>query len=105
MKGSQHSIMTQVALAAVRFYRAALSPMMPWGCKFYPSCSAYALESIETHGLWRGLELTLRRLVRCRPGVFGGYDPVPERAEKESGNCESDEPCRMHALPFTLRES
>jgi len=91
MKQSQNNIttrtaITQVALAAIHFYRSALRPLMPWGCKFYPSCSAYALESIAGHGLWRGLGLTLRRLVRCRPGVFGGYDPVPDREEKAAAS-------------------
>lgn len=64
-------------LSGVRFYQAALRPLNPWGCKFYPSCSHYALEAVERHGLWRGGGLALRRLLRCRPGVFGGYDPVP----------------------------
>ncbi|MFQ5778273.1 MAG: membrane protein insertion efficiency factor YidD [Terriglobia bacterium] len=68
----------QFVLAGIRFYQAALRPMNPWGCKFYPSCSNYALEAVEYHGLGRGLWLGLRRLLRCRPGVFGGYDPVPE---------------------------
>lgn len=66
-------------LAGVRFYQGALRPLNPWGCKFHPSCSHYALEAVEQHGLGRGLWLTLRRLLRCRPGVFGGYDPVPVR--------------------------
>jgi hypothetical protein len=65
------------ALVAVRFYQAALRPLNPWGCKFHPSCSEYALEAIARHGTARGAELTLRRLLRCRPGVFGGIDPVP----------------------------
>lgn len=69
-----------VVLAGIRFYQAALRPMNPWGCKFYPSCSNYALEAVEGHGLRQGLWLALRRLLRCRPGVFGGYDPVPEHA-------------------------
>jgi len=70
-----------VALAAITFYRAALRPSLAWSCKFYPSCSAYALEAIAKHGLGRGLWLSWRRLVRCRPGVFGGYDLVPDRAD------------------------
>lgn len=70
--------MTQFALAAIRFYQAALRPANPWGCKFYPSCSAYAYRAIETRGLARGLALAARRLLRCRPGTFGGFDPVPE---------------------------
>lgn len=64
-------------LAGVRFYQAALRPLNWWGCKFYPSCSHYGLEAVERHGLKRGGWLSLRRILRCRPGVFGGYDPVP----------------------------
>ena len=66
-----------LALAAIRFYQVALRPVNPWGCKFHPSCSHFALEAIERHGLRRGLRLTGGRLLRCRPGSFGGYDPVP----------------------------
>lgn len=69
---------TQFALAGVRFYQVALRPLNPWACKFHPSCSEYALEAVERHGLGRGVRLALGRLLRCRPGVFGGYDPVPE---------------------------
>lgn len=64
-------------LAGLRFYQAALSPLNLWGCKFHPSCSHYAVEAVERHGLGRGARLALGRLARCRPGVFGGYDPVP----------------------------
>ena len=67
-----------LALAAIRFYQVALRPVNPWGCKFHPSCSHFALEAIERHGLRRGLRLAVGRLLRCRPGSFGGYDPVPE---------------------------
>lgn len=67
-----------VVCGAIRFYQAALSPMNPWGCKYWPSCSHYALEAIERHGLRRGARLALGRLLRCHPLVFGGYDPVPE---------------------------
>ena len=66
------------ALLAVRCYQVAWRPLNLWGCKFYPSCSNFALEAIERHGAWRGTGLALRRLLRCRPGVLGGYDPVPE---------------------------
>ncbi|MBI4462604.1 MAG: membrane protein insertion efficiency factor YidD [Acidobacteria bacterium] len=65
-------------LGTIRFYQAALRPMNAWGCKFYPSCSHYALEAIERHGVTRGIGLAARRLGRCRPGTRGGYDPVPE---------------------------
>ncbi len=76
---SQRALRT-AALVAVRCYQVAWRPLNLWGCKFYPSCSNYALEAIERHGAWRGTGLALRRLLRCRPGVLGGYDPIPEAA-------------------------
>ena len=60
------------------FYKSALSPMLPSSCKFYPSCSVYAKEAVERHGVRHGLRLALRRLLRCRPFAPGGYDPVPD---------------------------
>jgi putative membrane protein insertion efficiency factor len=64
-------------LASIRFYRKGISPRLPPSCRFYPSCSAYALEAIEKHGPARGGWLTARRLLRCQPFCKGGYDPVP----------------------------
>jgi len=58
-------------------YRRWISPAMPARCRFYPSCSAYALEAVTTHGAVRGLYLATRRLLRCHPFHPGGYDPVP----------------------------
>lgn len=60
-------------------YRRWISPALPARCRFYPSCSAYALEALATHGAWRGLGLTLWRLLRCQPFHPGGYDPVPPK--------------------------
>ncbi len=59
-------------------YRLALSPLMGQHCRFYPSCSAYAREAIDTHGVLRGSALALRRIGRCHPWHEGGVDPVPE---------------------------
>lgn len=69
--------MRNVALACIRFYRYAISPLMAGHCRFYPSCSCYAHEAIELHGLLRGGWLSLCRLGRCHPWNPGGYDPVP----------------------------
>ncbi|MFI0792026.1 membrane protein insertion efficiency factor YidD [Micromonospora rubida] len=59
-------------------YRRWISPALPARCRFYPSCSAYALEAVSRHGALRGVGLTVRRLSRCHPFHPGGYDPVPE---------------------------
>jgi hypothetical protein len=60
-------------------YRRWISPALPARCRFYPSCSAYAVEAISTHGALRGLGLATWRLLRCQPFNAGGYDPVPPR--------------------------
>jgi len=64
-------------LAAIRGYQRAVEGR-PSPCRFTPSCSSYAVEALEVFGTRRGLWLTLRRLVRCRPFGPSGYDPVPE---------------------------
>jgi putative membrane protein insertion efficiency factor len=64
-------------IAAVRVYQREISPKRAPCCHFEPTCSAYAVEALEQHGARRGGWLTLRRLVRCRPGAAGGADPVP----------------------------
>jgi putative membrane protein insertion efficiency factor len=58
-------------------YRRWVSPALPARCRFHPSCSAYALTAIATHGPVRGLGLAIWRLLRCHPFHPGGYDPVP----------------------------
>ncbi len=69
--------MRYLALRLIRLYQATLSPYVPGGCRFHPSCSHFAHEAIEVHGLWRGGCMALRRLLRCHPFHPGGYDPVP----------------------------
>ena len=69
--------MRAALLAVVRFYQRAISPAFPPRCRFYPSCSTYALEAIELHGAARGSWLALRRLAKCAPWHPGGVDLVP----------------------------
>ena len=70
----------QAALVgAVRAYRFALSPWLGSACRFAPTCSAYALEALETHGAALGAALTVGRLGRCHPWCAGGFDPVPAK--------------------------
>jgi putative membrane protein insertion efficiency factor len=61
----------------IRGYQRLLSPVLPPSCRFYPSCSQYALEAITRYGALRGSWLAARRLVRCHPFHPGGFDPVP----------------------------
>jgi putative membrane protein insertion efficiency factor len=64
-------------IAAVRLYQREISPRRRPCCHFTPTCSAYAIEAVERHGAVRGSRLTVRRLLRCRPGGRYGADPVP----------------------------
>lgn len=64
-------------VGVVRGYQLFLGPLLPAACRYYPSCSTYAIEALERHGAWRGGWLALKRLGRCHPFRPGGYDPVP----------------------------
>jgi len=69
--------MTKLALVLLRAYPLLIAPLLPNCCRFVPSCSQYATEAFETHGLVKGLGLSLKRLLRCHPFHPGGWDPVP----------------------------
>lgn len=64
-------------IALIRGYQRFLSPVLPPACRFYPSCSQYALEAVTRHGALRGGWLAVQRLARCHPFHPGGFDPVP----------------------------
>jgi len=67
----------RLLVALIRGYQRLLSPALPAACRFYPSCSQYALEAVSRHGALRGGWLAVRRLARCHPFHPGGFDPVP----------------------------
>ena len=73
------NVLVRLAALPLRFYRRAISPLKPATCRFQPTCSAYAIEALETHGLLRGTALTAWRVLRCQPFARPGYDPVPPR--------------------------
>ncbi len=64
-------------ILGVRGYQVVLSPVLGGSCRYYPSCSAYAIEALERHGALRGAWLAIRRIGRCHPFRPGGFDPVP----------------------------
>jgi putative membrane protein insertion efficiency factor len=84
-RNDRSTLVASLLVAAIRFYQAVFAPLMPVGCKFYPSCSRYAAEAITRHGAKRGLRLALGRLWRCRPFTKGGVDLVPDIDEERDG--------------------
>lgn len=69
--------MKTLAVLVIRAYKVVLSPILGASCRFSPTCSNYGIESLERFGFLKGVWLTVRRLVRCRPFGPSGYDPVP----------------------------
>jgi putative membrane protein insertion efficiency factor len=98
-------------VAVLRGYQRWISPALPPTCRFHPSCSAYAIEALQVHGVVRGIALTTWRLLRCAPWHPGGIDPVPpgrrpgartsspagsrttDRRTRSAGNHEEQAPC------------
>ena len=72
-------VLVRLLVLPIRAYQLVVSPLLGPRCRFYPSCSAYAVEALTTHGPLRGSWLAVRRLLRCHPWNPGGLDPVPPR--------------------------
>ena len=86
-----------VMRALIKGYQWFVSPVLPGSCRFYPSCSTYGLQAIETHGALKGGWLAIRRIARCHPWNDGGVDPVPGRkdhTQEHGGSCG----CADHKL-------
>jgi putative membrane protein insertion efficiency factor len=85
-------LLTIVLMAPIRFYQYAISPMLAPRCRYQPTCSAYALEALQTHGPIRGLWLAICRIGRCHPWGGHGYDPVPPKkgAHGDHHSCNHD---------------
>lgn len=66
-----------IMLSLIRFYQNCISPFTPPSCRFTPTCSQYAIEALRKYGPWKGLWLTIKRILRCNPWGGSGYDPVP----------------------------
>ena len=79
--------MKYVLIGLLRVYRLLISPLYGEVCRYYPSCSAYALEAVQVHGSVKGSWLAVRRLARCHPWAPGGVDKVPPRRERHPQTC------------------
>lgn len=77
------NVFTWILLVPVYFYRLAISPLLPPSCRYTPTCSQYTVEALKKHGPFRGLYLSVKRIVRCNPWGGSGYDPVPEPNPKK----------------------
>ena len=66
----------------VRIYQTLISPLTPATCRYQPTCSHYTVEALKTHGLFRGGGLAIKRIFSCHPWGGSGYDPVPEKGDK-----------------------
>ncbi|MGN6088648.1 MAG: membrane protein insertion efficiency factor YidD [Actinomycetes bacterium] len=86
---------TALLLMLVRAYQRLISPLLGPRCRFYPSCSAYAITALQRHGPWRGSALAARRLLRCHPWNPGGVDYVPEVGAVR-GRLHDDQPLSRH---------
>ncbi len=75
--------MKSFLIKVIRFYQRRISPLFPPKCRYYPTCSQYALQAIEIHGAFKGMLLAIGRLMRCNIFFPGGVDPVPPKKEKK----------------------
>jgi len=76
--------MRYLLIGLIRGYQYLISPFLGSSCRFYPSCSCYAIEAIEVHGLLKGSWMAIRRILRCHPWHHGGFDPVPGSSDDVS---------------------
>ncbi|WP_258807788.1 membrane protein insertion efficiency factor YidD [Pseudidiomarina sp. CB1] len=75
-----------VPIGCIRFYQWFISPLIGPRCRFQPTCSQYAIEAIQKHGMMRGFWLASKRISKCHPGHPGGFDPVPKTNASDSKN-------------------
>ena len=75
--------MKKAFMSFIKFYQRRISPLFGPKCRYYPTCSQYALEAVEVHGLLKGSWVAIRRLMRCNIFFPGGVDPVPPKKEKK----------------------
>jgi len=70
-------IIKKSLIGIIKWYKKRISPLLGDHCRFYPTCSSYAIEAFEKHGIFKGGYLAITRILRCNPFCKGGFDPVP----------------------------
>jgi len=93
--------MKQAVQFVLRMYKRFVSPMLPRSCRFVPTCSEYAMEAVERHGVARGSWLAAGRLLRCHPFARAGYDPVPASLAEKACRKGAGVPPAESRLPRT----
>ncbi|TCP13892.1 hypothetical protein EV697_1018 [Bisgaardia hudsonensis] len=81
-----HSFSSKILIILVRAYQVTISPLIGPRCRFTPTCSNYAIESLKTYGALKGSWLTAKRILKCHPLNEGGYDPVPPKINNNKEN-------------------
>lgn len=74
--------MRKIVIFLLKIYKKFISPLLPPSCRYYPTCSVYAMQAVERFGVFKGGILAVKRLLRCNPYCKGGFDPVPETYPK-----------------------
>lgn len=85
------SALRKVLKGLIRIYQKAISPWFPAKCRYYPSCSQYAVEAIDHHGSLKGAWLSIKRILKCHPFSEGGFDPVPNPTNNNLDKTEKKE--------------
>ena len=75
------SILTKILIKLIKIYKYFLSPMIGHSCRYLPTCSEYSMEALRTHGLIKGIFISLKRILSCHPWGNGGYDPVKKEVK------------------------
>jgi len=90
---SPNNPITFIMRVLIKGYQWLVSPVLAGSCRYYPTCSSYAIEAIEQHGPLKGTLLGLKRILRCHPWHDGGYDPVPNKKHHTKHTHETNDSC------------
>lgn len=80
------SALQRLLIIFIKAYKKFISPLLPCACRFHPTCSEYAIQAIQLHGVCKGCYLSIRRILRCNPWGSSGHDPVPQPQNIHSDN-------------------